>query len=119
MLHFQTVYAANLFNMGALSRFGSIRSFEQMLRQLSEGNFFTRLVTSHTLLARCSCALIIGLSDNVRILEHCVMRGRQRMILSNLSSAGISAKWPPKQENERLRLVNLVVDPAAGLLHAE
>ena len=90
-----------------------------MLRHLSVGSFSTRLVTSHTLLACCSCALIIGLSNNVRVLEHCVMRGRQRMILSNLSSARISAKWPPKQENERLRLVNLVVDPAAGLLDTE
>ena len=66
-----------------------------------------------------SSATIVGLTDDVGVLEHGVMDLGEVMRLGHLTSGRVSAKRPPKEQDERLWLVDLVVDPAAGLLDSE
>ena len=71
---------------------------------------------SHALVAGSCSALVVVLADHVWIAEHRIVSGGERMCLCNLACGWVSAKWTSEQQDEGLRLMNLVVDPAAGLL---
>ena len=43
----------------------------------------------------------------------------QRVAFGYLASRRVSAKWSSEQQDERLGLMNLIVDPASGLLDSE
>ena len=76
-------------------------------------------LSSHVLLAGSRGAIIIPLSNHVRVLEHCIVNGGQGVILGDPSCGGIRSEWPSEQQYERLRLVNFIVDPATRLLDTE
>ena len=47
------------------------------------------------------------------------MSRRQWVVIWNLSSLGVASNRTSEKENERLGLMNFVVDPAAGLLDSK
>ena len=74
---------------------------------------------SHALVAGGGGALVVVLADHVRVAQHRVVSGGERVRLRNLARGWVSAEWASEEQDEGLRLVNLVVDPAAGLLDTE
>ena len=75
-----------------------------------------RLMHSHALLSGRRC-LVVCLPDNVWILQHCVVRRRQWMVVRDLTRGGISSVWASEKENKGLWLMNFVMNPPAGLLY--
>ena len=75
-------------------------------------------MVSHAVLARGSSCLCV-LSDNVGVLEHGVVSGGEGMAFSNLTGSGVSSQGTSEQQNERLGLMNFIMDPTAGLLDSE
>ena len=63
--------------------------------------------------------LILRVSNHVRISEHLVVQFCETMTRIGHASVRVRAQGSAEEENERLRLVDFIVDPAARLLHAQ
>ena len=63
--------------------------------------------------------MVVGLPNNVGVLQHSVVGRCQWVAVRYFASGGISSVGSSEKENKGLWLVNFVMDPSAGLLYTK